>query len=153
MDYRFALTGQPIENRPEELFSIMQFVDASVLGDFRTFDRTFILRDHFGRPTRYRNMDVLRNALEPVMFRRSRKDIEEFLPTLIPMESWIDLQGPVRTLYNYIVQDTLRVIDLAVAQGAMGGWNILAAYGHADDSVGVAMGEVMSRLTCMRMLC
>jgi SNF2 family DNA or RNA helicase len=25
--YRFALTGQPIENRPEELFSIMEFVD------------------------------------------------------------------------------------------------------------------------------
>ena len=31
--YRYALTGTPIENgKPEELFSIMQFVDAHVLG-------------------------------------------------------------------------------------------------------------------------
>ena len=32
--YRFALTGQPIENRPEELFSIMEFVDPKILGRF-----------------------------------------------------------------------------------------------------------------------
>ena len=31
---KYALTGQPVENRPEELFSIMQFVDPEVLGEF-----------------------------------------------------------------------------------------------------------------------
>jgi SNF2 family DNA or RNA helicase len=33
------------------------------------------------------------------------------------------------------------------------GWNILAAYGHADQSGMTGMGQVMSRLMCMRMLC
>ena len=33
--YRFALTGTPIENgKPEELYSIMQFVDSNLLGRF-----------------------------------------------------------------------------------------------------------------------
>jgi|SRR5580765_43738 len=151
---RYALTGQPIENRPEELFSIMEFVDKAVLGPFQTFDRTFILRDHFGRPTRYRNMDTLKRAMEPVMFRRSRKDIEQYLPQIIPMEEWIDLQGPVRALYEYIAEDTLRVIEQAIGAGSMSGWNILAAYGKTDDTTGgQAMGDVMSRLTCMRLLC
>ena len=48
--YRFALTGQPIENKPEELFSIMEFVDPAVLGRFDIFDRTFIVRTTFVPP-------------------------------------------------------------------------------------------------------
>ena len=62
--YRFALTGQPIENRPEELFSIMEFVDANVLGRFDIFDRTFIVRNHYGAPVRYRNLNSLNDILE-----------------------------------------------------------------------------------------
>lgn len=46
---RFALTGTPIENgRPEEVYSIMQFVDPKLLGRFDLFDQTFIVRNHFG---------------------------------------------------------------------------------------------------------
>jgi SNF2 family DNA or RNA helicase len=38
-DFKFALTGTPIENgKPEELYSIMQFVDKEVLGRFDIFD-------------------------------------------------------------------------------------------------------------------
>ena len=38
---RFALTGTPVENgKPEELYSIMQFVDSKVLGRFDIFDST-----------------------------------------------------------------------------------------------------------------
>ena len=152
--YRFALTGQPIENRPEELFSIMEFVDPTVLGDFRKFDNTFIERDHFGRPKRYRNMGSLRQSMAPVMYRKSRADIEDFLPKIITMEMPIDLHPDVRALYNYIAEDCLRCIDNAVAAGIGGGWNILSAYGQVDAvEKGRAMGEIMSRLTCMRLLC
>ena len=151
---RFALTGQPIENKPEELFSICEFVDPTVLGPFDKFDRTFILRDHFGRPTRYRNLDLLHNTIQDVMLRRSRDDIKEFLPKIVGKEEWIDLQGNTLRLYNYIAADTLRVIDECIANGMGQGWNILSAYGRADQQGGMSgMGEVMSRLMCMRMLC
>lgn len=152
--YRFALTGQPIENRPEELFSIMEFVDRGVLGPFIKFDRTFILRDHFGRPVRYRNMDVLKSALEPVMFRRSRKDVEAYLPRINSLEVPIQLGQHVMDLYRFIAADTLKAIQKAMESGSGGGWNILAAYGRADEEgSGKSKGEVMSRLTCMRLLC
>jgi SNF2 family DNA or RNA helicase len=152
--YRFALTGQPIENRPEELFSIMEFVDRTVLGPFIKFDRTFISRDHFGRPVRYRNMETLREAMAPVMYRKSRKDIEEFLPVIIPMEMPLDLPPAVRRLYDFMAHDCLNAIEKAIEDGGMGGWDIAAQYGRADEhGKGRAMGEIMSRLTCMRMLC
>lgn len=152
--YRFALTGQPIENRPEELFSIMEFVDRGVLGPFVKFDRTFILRDHFGRPVRYRNMDILKGALEPVMFRRSRKDVEAYLPRINSLEVPVQLPQQIMDLYKFIAADTLEVIDKIISAGGMGGWNVLSAYGRADDERGgKGKGEIMARLTCMRLLC
>jgi SNF2 family DNA or RNA helicase len=152
--YRFALTGQPIENRPEELFSIMEFVDRTVLPSFPKFDRTFIVRDHFGRPTKYRNMDVLQRAMEPVMFRRSRKDVEAYLPRINSMEVPVQLSKQVMDLYDFIRTDILDVIDAIIAAGGMGGWNVLAAYGRAEkEAGGKGKGEIMSRLTCMRLLC
>jgi SNF2 family DNA or RNA helicase len=151
--YRFALTGQPIENRPEELFSIMEFVDRGVLGQFMKFDRTFILRDHFGRPTRYRNMDVLKQAMQPVMFRRSRSDIEAYLPKINRLELPVLLSPQVMNLYRFIAADTLVAIQQLIESGS-GGWNILQAYGRAEgEEGGRGKGEVMSRLTCMRLLC
>jgi len=46
---KYALTGTPIENgKPEELYSIMQFVEPTMLGRFDLFDKTFIVRNHFG---------------------------------------------------------------------------------------------------------
>ena len=81
--YRFALTGQPIENKPEELFSIMEFVDKGVLGRFDIFDRTFIVRDHYGKPMRYRNLKQLQDSLTESMVRKTRADIADQLPKVI----------------------------------------------------------------------
>ena len=75
--YRYALTGQPIENRPEELFSIMEFVDPTILGRFDLFDRTFIVRDRWGKPIRYRNLNHLHESLSDVMYRKTREDIQD----------------------------------------------------------------------------
>lgn len=153
--YRYALTGQPIENRPEELFSIMEFVDRTVLGPFIKFDRTFISRDHFGRPVRYRNMETLRDSMGPVMYRKSRKDIEEWLPVIIPMEMPLDLGPAVRAVYDFMAHDCLHAIESAIEAGGMGGFNVAEMYGRTEHetSKGKAMGEIMARLTCMRMLC
>jgi SNF2 family DNA or RNA helicase len=72
---KFALTGTPIENgRPEEIFSIMQFVDSTVLGRFDIFDKTFIVRNYFGGVERYRNLPTLHNVLAKNSVRKSQKD-------------------------------------------------------------------------------
>jgi SNF2 family DNA or RNA helicase len=99
-------------------------------------------------------MDTLRKAMAPVMFRKSRADIAEFLPQIIPMELPVVLSPTVMSLYRFIADDCLRVINEALANGAMGSFNVLAAYGHEkNDSGNMARGEIMSRITCMRLLC
>lgn len=148
--YRFALTGQPIENRPEELFSIMEFVDSSVLSDFKTFDRTFITRDHFGKAIRYKNLPTMMKSLEPVLIRKTREDIADQLPKIIHQYIPVPFDDAGATAYRRIADDLLSEIQKAVTTHG-GGFNLWAHYNGAEG--GEAQGQIMSRLTVLRMLC
>jgi len=118
--YRFALTGQPIENRPEELFSIMEFVDPSVLGRFDVFDRTFIVRNHFGAPVRYRNLQALNESLSEVMVRKTREDIADQLPKVIHQVIPVPFDKPGATAYERISKDLVAEINKAITQHGRG---------------------------------
>ena len=153
-DVRLALSGQPVENRPEELFSICQFVDPGVLGSFDRFDRAFITRDHWGKPVRYKNLPTLQKAIAPILFRRSREDIAEYLPERIEIEVPIVLEPAVMKLHDHVRDDLSMAIDAALGFGLGGSrFDVLTHYGVAERDEGMSlMGQVMSRLLAMRML-
>jgi SNF2 family DNA or RNA helicase len=148
--FRYALTGQPIENRPEELFSIMQFVDKDVLGDFKVFDRTFIVRDHWGKPLRYRNLDRMYKSMKECMVRLTREDIKDQLPDIIHQVIPVPFDPKGATVYRRITNDLLTQLSAVMKSGG-GGFNLFAHY-NGDDG-GEAQGQIMSRLTALRMLC
>lgn len=148
--YRFALTGQPIENRPEELFSIMQFVDPSVLGKFDVFDRTFIVRDHFGKPTRYRNLVQLNNTMAEAMVRKTRDDIKDQLPEVINQVIPVQFDKTGASVYKMIARDLLDEINKAITQHGRG-FDLWAHYNGGQGNE--AQGQIMARLTVLRMLC
>ncbi|NDB65387.1 MAG: DEAD/DEAH box helicase [Euryarchaeota archaeon] len=148
--YRFALTGQPIENRPEELFSIMEFVDKAVLGDFKTFDRTFIVRDTWGKPMRYRNLDKMHKVMQECMIRKTRDDIKDQLPDIIHQVIPVPFDNRGASLYRQISNDLLAKISEAMNKGK-GAFSLWAHYNGGDGDE--AQGQIMSRLTVLRMLC
>jgi SNF2 family DNA or RNA helicase len=152
-DVRIGLSGQPLENKPEELFSIMEFIDPDVLGSFVKWDRTFIVRDTWGRPQRYRNLHLIQKRLGPAMYRKSREDIKEWLPEKIEIEMPVVLDPATMRLHDLVKTDLSDAIDKALASGGRGGFDLDQHYGHAiaaDDRT--MMGQVMSRLLAMRML-
>ncbi len=78
--YALILSGTPLENRLEELHSVVEFVDDRRLGpDFR-FHYEHRLTDERGRTTGYDNLDALREKLRPVLLRRTRSQILKELP-------------------------------------------------------------------------
>jgi SNF2 family DNA or RNA helicase len=149
--YRFALTGQPIENKPEELFSIMEFVDKTVLGRFDIFDRTFIQRDHFGKPVRYRNLKSLQESLTEVMVRKTRADIADQLPKVVHQLIPVVFDNAGATAYRAITKDLVKEIQNAISQHGRG-FDLWSHY-NGGDKGGEAQGQIMSRLTILRMLC
>lgn len=78
--YAFVLTGTPLENRIEELFSIMQMVNPQILGPLHQFNRDYFEFNEKNKPTNYKNLDELNKKLKPFLLRRLKKDVEEQLP-------------------------------------------------------------------------
>jgi SNF2 family DNA or RNA helicase len=63
--YAFVLTGTPVENRIDELYSIVDFLDPTVLGPLFRFNREFYQFDEKGRPAGYQNLPALRERVRP----------------------------------------------------------------------------------------
>jgi SNF2 family DNA or RNA helicase len=78
--YAFILTGTPIENRIDEIHSLMDFLDPSVLGPLFRFNRDFYILDERGRPEGYCNLEQLHARIKPSMLRRRKVDVETELP-------------------------------------------------------------------------
>jgi hypothetical protein len=79
---RFALvlTGTPLENRLDELYSVVQFIDDRRLGPgFRFFNKHRVIDDK-GKVLGYKNLGELREALAPILLRRTRDSVKLELP-------------------------------------------------------------------------
>jgi SNF2 family DNA or RNA helicase len=150
---RIGLTGTPVEGRAEHLFSIFEWVNSEVLGPFDKYDRTFCVRDKFGKVTRYRNLNLLPKRLGTAMYRKSRDDIKEWLPDLIELDVPVPLDQRAWDLHEQIRKDLSLAIEAAVSAGQGGGFNLAAHYGRGvqQDSMG-AMGQVMTRMLAMRLV-
>ena len=155
---KFALTGTPIENgKPEELYSIMQFVDPKVLGRFDLFDKTFIVRNHFGGVERYRNLPTLNTAMSKVSVRKRQQDadVAPYLPDTIfaePIRIPFDRAGV--KIYNYIAAEILEDLENAIDNfGAS--FDLFSHYSgdNQNEAANSLKGKIMSKLTALRMLC
>ncbi len=79
---RFALvlSGTPMENRLDELFSVAEFIDERRLGPaFRFYNRHRVV-DEKGKVMGYKNLDQLRETLKPMLLRRTRGMVMKELP-------------------------------------------------------------------------
>ncbi len=78
--FALVLTGTPLENRLDELYSVVQFVDDRRLGPgFRFFHRHRVV-DEKGKVLGYKNLAELRERLAPILLRRTRDSVLQQLP-------------------------------------------------------------------------
>ena len=78
--YAFVLTGTPVENRIDEIYSIVQFLDPHIFGPLFRFNRDFYRLDEKGRASGYKHLDQLHARLRPIMLRRRKDEVEGQLP-------------------------------------------------------------------------
>jgi SNF2 family DNA or RNA helicase len=150
--YRLALTGTPIENKPEELYSIMQWVDSSVLGRYDLFEKAYVTRSPRGWVTAYKNLDVLKERIGGAMVRKSRTDpdVARYMPD-VDNSNWIvPMDKKIARIYCVIAADMLSELETMDNFDTIR-WNTsVNNYVHDDTPPGrlMAMHMVMEMLLC-----
>ena len=64
--YAFVLTGTPLENKLEELYSVVEFVDGRRLGPAFQFLQEHVIKSDTGQLLGYRGLERIHKQLEPI---------------------------------------------------------------------------------------
>jgi len=125
--FALVLSGTPLENRLDELYSVVQFVDDRRLAPaFRFFHRHRVV-DENGKVLGYRNLDQLRETLQPILLRRTRQSVLQELPPrtteivrIWPTDEQAELHGTHMRIVSSIVRKAyLSEMDLLRLQKAL----------------------------------
>lgn len=91
--FAIVLTGTPIENKIEELHSIVEFIDKRRLGPLYRFihDHRILDQGSSGRVIGYQNLQAVREALKDVMIRRKKDEVLKQLPPRIDTNFFVPM--------------------------------------------------------------
>lgn len=89
--YTLVLSGTPLENRLEELYSIVELVDQYVLAPYYLFRDRYIVTDGSGQTIGYQNLDEVRHRLQGLMLRRRKSDVAVQLPPRIDKNLFVPM--------------------------------------------------------------
>jgi len=98
--YAIVLTGTPLENKLEELYSIVQFVDERRFGPAFQFLHEHRVLDDEGNLKGYRKLDAIRERLAPIFLRRTRAEVLTQLPERTDSIIFVELADEQRRHYE-----------------------------------------------------
>ncbi|MCB1908138.1 MAG: DEAD/DEAH box helicase [Rhodocyclaceae bacterium] len=111
--YAFVLSGTPLENRLEDLYSLMQVVDQHALGPLWRYLADFHITDERGKVLGYRNLSELRRRLAPLMLRRDRRLVRDQLPERIEQRLDVAMTEAQRALHDDALSAASRIAHVA----------------------------------------
>ncbi|HTV79152.1 MAG TPA: DEAD/DEAH box helicase [Steroidobacteraceae bacterium] len=135
--FALVLSGTPLENRLDDLFSVVEFIDDRRLGPaFRFFNRHRVM-DEKGKVLGYKDLDLLRESLKPVLLRRTRSTVMKDLPPrttqvvrIAPTAEQLEIDGAQMRIVSSIVgKKYISEMDLLRLQKAL-----LVARMNADST-------------------
>ena len=116
---RFALTGTPVENRLEELWSLMRFACPGLLGPRADFVERYAKRIEAGEAG---VAERLRARIRPFVLRRHKSEVLRDLPPRSESTDYVELDETEREAYELVRAATKREVVEKLAEGA----NVLA---------------------------
>ena len=136
--YAIVLTGTPLENKLEDLYSIMQFVDPFKLGPYYRFLNYHQITNEIGKVTGYRNLHEIGEKMSDIMVRRLKKEVLTQLPERMDKNLFVPMTEEQMNLY-------LGYKDLVARLVAK--WRACGFLSETDRQ------RLMISLNCMRMVC
>ena len=136
--YAIVLTGTPLENRLEELISIVQFVDRYRLGPTFRLLHEHQVRDPVGKVVGYTGLDRIGQTLAPVLVRRKKDEVLDQLPGRIDANVFVPMTELQRKYHTENMEIVARIVQK---------WRRYRFLSEADQR------RLMIALQMMRMSC
>lgn len=109
--YAMVLTGTPLENRLEELHSIVEFVDRHRLGPlFRFLHDHQVLDSETGKVTGYKNLKSIGQTLSPVLIRRRKEEVLKQLPERMQKNFFVCMTGEQKSIHDEYLTVVARIV-------------------------------------------
>ncbi|HQS83715.1 MAG: hypothetical protein B7Y25_03205 [Alphaproteobacteria bacterium 16-39-46] len=102
-NFKLALTGTPIENREEELWSLFQFITPGLLGSLDSFRKRFLLNS--SRKTSLKSLILM------FMLRRKKSAVLQELPPRTDQTRLIDMEPEEFAFYEALRREALTKIS------------------------------------------
>lgn len=99
-DYTVVLSGTPLENKLQELYSIVQFVDQYRLGPYWRFTDFTTIVSPTGQVTGYKNLNIIGQQLTGVLLRRRKCDVALQLPGRSDKNLFVAMTKEQRALHD-----------------------------------------------------
>lgn len=108
--YRWPLSGTPLSNSVQDVWSIIDFCAPGALGSYYQFLEKYCEKDVWGAVKGYKNLDLLKEEIKPHMIRRLKKDVLDQLPEKLYEDIHIDLSQEERHMYNAVKEELLETL-------------------------------------------
>ncbi|NRD48213.1 DEAD/DEAH box helicase, partial [Corallococcus exiguus] len=112
--FRIALSGTPIENRLEELWSLMHFTNRGLLGGRKAFE------ERWSRPVSENQKgaaEALRARIRPFVLRRLKRDVAPELPPRTEAVRHVTLTEQERAVYDAVHAATREEVVSQLEEG------------------------------------
>lgn len=138
-NYAFVLTGTPVENNIEELYSLMQIVNPFMLGSLHNFLQKHQEKDNAtGKVTGYKDLNAIGNLLTPVMLRRTKKEVLKQLPARMDKNLIIPITEEQMQMHREFADIVARLVKK---------WRRMGFLPEEDRQ------RLLNNLNMMRMIC
>lgn len=110
-DYKVILSGTPLENKLEELYSIVQLADQYILGPYYEFRQRHINTDDTGKVIGYMNLNEVSQTLKPLMVRRRKADVSLQLPERMDKNLFVPMTKEQRDIHDEFGLSVARIVQ------------------------------------------
>ena len=103
--HKLVLTGTPLENSPEDLWSIFDFLHSGFLGTLNSFRNRYIINAASGADAE------LASRIMPFMLRRKKADVHKELPPKQEQALCCEMGTEQRAFYNKFLMESRRLFE------------------------------------------
>ncbi len=109
--YATLLSGTPLENKLEELYSIVELVDQYYLSPYYKFRDECIITDDAGMTKGYKNLNKIGEKLKGIMIRRRKSEVAPQMPDRVDTTIYVPMTEEQKKLHDELASRVSRIVS------------------------------------------